>query len=155
MNTDTLHIILIIGAYILVGMFGVWLCLQLIMWVLSLNIERILRVRNQTACNYLRNGKFWKKNNNRYVWFLKGPGMVLLVKKVLGMAKQEIWENNFKSNSTLYGQCSVCIFTFDCYQKYVIHCNHCIIYNNCSLLKQKRKTSICKQFRCIKWIEND
>ena len=155
MSAVSLYVILLIAAYTVTGIMVAWLCLQVMMWILSFNIKRILILRKQTACDYLGKGKFWKDKNNHYVRFLKGPGMARLAKTVFGMARMEVWESNFKSNTALYEQCSVCIFMVTCSQKYLVRCSHCVINESCSLQRQKKGNSICKHFRCRKWIECD
>lgn len=147
--------ILLVAAYTMTVLFVAWLCLQVMMWILSFNIRRILSMRNRTACDYLEKGRFWKDNDNHYAWYLWGPGMARLAKTVLGMARKEVRESVFRSNATLYGQCSVCIFLAVCSQKYVIRCNHCVISGHCSLQRHKKSDAICKHFKCRKWIECD
>ena len=155
MSEGTSYAILLTAAYTMTVVLAAWLCLQVMMWILSYNIRRILSLRNRTACDYLARGRFWKDEGNRYVWFLRGPGMARLAKTVLGMARKEVREKNFKSNTTLYGQCSVCIFLVTCSQKYVIRCSHCVIHGHCSLHRHKKSNSICRHFKCSRWIECD
>ena len=155
MGAGTLHAILLAAAYALTCVVAAWLCLQAMMWMLSCNIRRILRLRGRSACDYLQNGRFWKGRSNCYVWYLKGPGMAVLAKKVLGMARQEVRESNFRSNATLYGQCSVCIFMTNCDQKYLVRCSHCVIDRHCSLRRHKKGDAICRHFKCRRWIECD
>ena len=72
MSAAATYTILLVEAYTMTVLLAAWLCLQLIMWVLSFNIRRILALRNRTACDYLEKGRFWKDGGNRYVWYLRG-----------------------------------------------------------------------------------
>ena len=67
MSAAATYTILLVAAYTMTVLLAAWLCLQLIMWVLSFNIRRILALRNRTACDYLEKGRFWKDGGNRYV----------------------------------------------------------------------------------------
>lgn len=155
MSTGMPYAILPVAACTMAVMLAAWLCLQVMMWILSFNIRRILGLRNRTACDYLEKGRFWKDRDNRYVWYLRGPGMAILAKTVLAMARKEVREANFRSNTILYGQCSVCIFMVSCGQKYLVRCGHCVINSRCSLRRQKKGDSICRHFKCSRWIECD
>lgn len=155
MSAAATYTILLVAAYTMTVLLAAWLCLQLMMWVLSFNIRRILALRNRTACDYLEKGRFWKDGGNRYVWYLRGPGMARLAKTVLVMARREVRESNLRANTTLYGQCSVCIFLAGCTQKYQIGCGHCVFHGHCSLRRQKRGDAICRHFKCSRWIECD
>ena len=143
MSAAATYTILLVAAYTMTVLLAAWLCLQLMMWVLSFNIRRILGLRNRTASDYLEKGRFWKDGGNRYVWYLRGPGMARLAKTVLVMARREVRESNLRANTTLYGQCSVCIFLAGCTQKYQIGCSHCVFHGYCSLRRLKRGDAIC------------
>jgi hypothetical protein len=81
--------------------------------------------------------------------------MARLAKTVLVMARREVRESNLRANTTLYGQCSVCIFLAGCTQKYQIGCSHCVFHGYCSLRRLKRGDAICRHFKCSRWIECD
>lgn len=140
---------------IFLAIAGIWLLIQAILWILSLDIKRVLLVLKQTAYEYLQKRRFWKTKSGRYVWFLKGPGMYKLVRKLLMLARQEIRDQNLKANIILYTQCSSCIFLSHCEQKYDIRCQHCTYANGCPYRKIKRNDRMCGVFRCAKWIEMD
>ena len=143
------------GLIIAMACMGGWLLIQLLMCILCYDIKRVLRARNTTAYEYLKSDKFWKSKSGRCVWYLKGPGLSLLVGKLLKMARMEVRETNFRSNRDLYNQCSSCIFLIDCQQKYEVSCQHCSFVKTCQLYRSKTNERICKAFKCTKWIEND
>ena len=118
MSAAATYTILLVEAYTMTVLLAAWLCLQLMMWVLSFNIRR-------------------------------------LAKTVLVMARREVRESNLRANTTLYGQCSVCIFLAGCTQKYQIGCSHCVFHGYCSLRRLKRGDAICRHFKCSRWIECD
>ena len=140
---------------VILAVAGVWLMIQALFWILCHDIKRVLLVRNQTAYEYLQNERFWKTKSGRYVWFLKGPGMYKLERKLLTMARQEVKEQNLKSNIVLYIQCSNCIFLRQCEEKYEIRCRHCSYARECPYRKIKKNEAMCAAFRCAKWIEMD
>ena len=157
MNDITIRIYLARGLLltVLTAVAGIWLLLQALLWTLSHDIKRVLVVRGQTAYEYLQNGRFWKTKSGRYVWFLKGPGMYKLARKVLVLARQEIKEQNLRSNIILYTQCSSCIFLRNCGQKYDIRCRHCAYVRECPYHRIKKSDRMCGVFRCARWIEMD
>ena len=140
---------------IIMVMSGLYLLLQFLMLVLSMNIRRILKSSERTACDFLQKGSFWRGRKKKNSWYLNGPGTARLRRKLLTMARQEIREKRFLSNTVLYEQCTNCIFQFNCQQKYFASCGNCKYKRGCPLLKNKRKTAICDHFRCDKWIEKD
>ena len=157
MNDITTYTFLAIGLVIsiILAVAGIWLLIQAMLWILCHDIKRVLLVRNQTAYEYLQNGKFWKTKSGRYVWFLKGPGLYKLVRKILMVARQEVKEQNLKSNVILYAQCSSCIFLRYCEQKYDARCRHCAYFKECPYRKIKSNDRMCGVFRCARWIEMD
>ena len=144
MSSAATYTILLVAAYTMTVLLAAWLCLQLMMWVLSFAELIVLNDR-----------RFWKDGGNRYVWYLRGPGMARLANTVLVMARREVRESNLRANTTLYGQCSVCIFLAGCTQKYQIGCSHCVFHGYCSLRRLKRGDAICRHFKCSRWIECD
>lgn len=134
---------------------GIWSLMQILMYLLCWDIKRILQVRSMSAFDYLHNARFWKSKSGKYYWWLKGPGMFKLAKKVLLMARQEVRESNLRSNSIVFRWCSNCIFLNHCNQKFFIRCIHCTSYKQCPKLSSYKCKSVCNQFCCAKWIEKD
>lgn len=140
---------------IIMVMTGFYLLLQFLIFILSLNIKRILNNSKRTACEFLQKGSFWRGKNKKNSWYLNGPGTDRLRRNLLSMAREEIREKRFISNAVLYEQCTNCIFQYNCHQKYFISCDHCIYKRGCSLLHKKKTSAICNHFKCAKWIEKD
>ena len=134
---------------------GFYLLLQFLMLLLSLNIKRILKCSDKSAYDFLQKGCFWKGKKKKRVWYLKGPGLTSLRRRLLSAAKKETREKIFQSNTILADQCGNCIFQFNCYEKYHIDCNGCKNRKSCPRTKEKNNLNICNHFLCVKWIEKD
>ena len=68
---------------------GFYLLLQFLMLLLSLNIKRILKCSDKSAYDFLQKGCFWKGKKKKRVWYLKGPGLTSLRRRLLSAAKKE------------------------------------------------------------------
>lgn len=155
MNRFCLQIVLNALIAIIMVVSGFYLILQLLMLILSMNIKRILKLSGRSAYDYLQKGSFWKGKNRNNYWFMKGPGMTRLRKKLLSLAKAETKEMLLVSNGAVYGQCSNCIFYLNCEKKYYIRCCDCKYFGKCPLFPQKGNQAICNHFSCSRWIEKD
>jgi hypothetical protein len=155
MNNPATHYMLFGILVAIMTSMSFWLLLQVLMALLCWDIKRVLRVKKMTAYEYLQEHRFWKTKTGKYVWFLKGPGMYMLARKLLKLAKNEVKETNFKTNETLFNQCTACIFLKQCIQKYDPDCQHCFFYTKCQVFKNKKTNRICDDFKCLRWIEID
>ena len=148
--------ILIVFAALLITWFAIYVICQSLLWLASKNIDKFLKNRNTTACQYLQTNRFCKqcKNDGR-VWMAVGWGMKQLRFALVESARLEIRRNIYNSNTTMQSQCPNCIFQLSCEQKYYPRCYDCLMNKICDKWKKTNNIGICKNFLCHRRIEVD